>query len=101
MIRILVKIYLEYSIIDNYREMAVEYATKDPLLSRELSNYADLVLLNFYSKVTRHERKDLMEELLPQVKKINVKNIDLFSQKAKLLLIKGFPWLFHKLIKKL
>ena len=92
--------FLEYSIIENYIEMADEYTAKDPLLSRELSNYADLVLLNFYCKVVRLGLKEKVDELLPQVKAIKIRNITIISQKIKLLLIKCLPGLFVRIIRK-
>lgn len=92
--------FLEYSIIKNYRDMAMQILDRDPLLSKELSCYADLVLLNFYSRVTRLGRYDIMDELLPQVRAIKMSQISLLSQKIKLLLVKYFPGLFHNLIGK-
>ena len=91
--------FLEPSIIENYCFMANKVANKDPLLAKELQKYADLVLLNFYCKVVRCKRKEMIADLLPKVRSIKLNHIDILSQKVKLFMIKFCPSISQMLIK--
>lgn len=93
--------FLEFSIVENYHDMGSRIEAKDHLLARELHRYADLVLLNFYCKAYRLNRNDLKDKLQPKVKKLKLSNINMASQKFKLLIIKYCPYLFNLVLKKI